>query len=63
MLSRGNNSTIGTVLGIAVFAIAIVGTRYFGWTWENPEGNLVLLAIGLGAAAVAVFLMVRRIRG
>lgn len=62
MLSRRDNSTIGTVLGVVVFAVAIVGTKFFGWTWENPEGYLAPLAIGVAAAAVAVFLVVQRIR-
>lgn len=62
MLSRRNNSTIGTVIGVIVFAIAIIGTTYFDWTWENPEGNPVPLVIGGAAAVVAVFLVVQRIR-
>lgn len=63
MLPRRDDSTIGTVIGVIVVAIAIVGSTFYGWTWENPEGKLLPLVIGGVAAAAAVIVVVRKIRG
>ena len=59
MIPSRNDSTIGTVIGVFVFAIAIIGTMFFDWSWENPEGYVLPLAIGFGAAIFAVIIAFR----
>lgn len=58
MIPRRDGTTIGTVIGVVVMAVAIVGTQFFDWTWANPDGDLLPLAVGVGAAVVAVVLVV-----
>ncbi|WP_277524799.1 multidrug transporter [Natrinema salsiterrestre] len=50
-------SSIGTVLGVLVMVIAIIGTVFLDWTWSNPDGEVLPLVIG-GVAAVAGGLVV-----
>lgn len=61
MASYRDNSTLGTILGIIICGIAIFGTTFLGWTWENPEGKLLPLLFGVGAATVAVFVAYRKL--
>lgn len=50
-------SSVGTAIGVAVAAVAIVGTQVFGWEWG--AGQLVPTIIGAVVAAVAVVLVVQ----
>lgn len=58
MIRRRDGTKIGTAIGFAVMVVAIVGTQFFDWTWANPEGDPLPLAIGGLAAAIAVVLVV-----
>ncbi len=58
MIPRRTDS-VGTVIGLVVFAIAVVGTVAFDWSWANPEGYLLPAALGVGAAVVAIALLIR----
>lgn len=62
MIPSRNGSTVGTAIGLAVFVVAIVGSVFLDWTWENPEGKLLPLLLGVGAATVAVLVAVRLLR-
>ncbi|WP_247729731.1 multidrug transporter [Halovivax limisalsi] len=57
-LGRRNSSTIGTVIGLLVAIVAIVGTQMFDWEWGSDQ--LVPTVIGVLAAAIALVLVGRR---
>lgn len=54
------DSSLGTVVGIAVVIVAIVGSVFFGWSWDNPTSFIPIL-IGAGAAVVAVWVLFRKL--
>lgn len=56
-----SNSNIGTVIGVSVVVIAIVGTTFLDWSWENPNGQLLPFVIGVIAAAAAVTIALRKV--
>lgn len=61
MASYRDNLTLGTVIGVLICGIAIFGTTFLDWTWENPEGKLLPILLGVSAATVAVFIMYRNL--
>lgn len=56
-----DTSSLGTVVGIAVVLVAIVGRVAFGWTWSDPE-SFVPVLIGVVAAAVALWFFIGQMR-
>jgi uncharacterized membrane protein YbjE (DUF340 family) len=48
-----SDSTLLTYVGIAVAAVAVVGSVVFGWSFNASDG-LLPFAVGAVAAAVAV---------
>lgn len=62
MKAHRGDSSIGTVVGLLVFLVAIGGTVFLDWTWENPDGDLLPLVLGVGAAAVAVLVVIHNRR-
>lgn len=63
MIPHRGNSSVEAVVGIVVVAVAVVGTAFFDWTWANPDGKLLPMAIGVVAAVAAAAVMVRKITG
>jgi len=62
MAFHQGSSTIGTVLGVLVMLIAIIGTVFLDWTWSNPDGQVLPLIIGGVAAVTGGLVMIQRIR-
>lgn len=60
MLPKRDTSTIGTVVGLIVVAIAIGGSVLFEWEWSAFPNQPVPLVIGAIAAIVAVVVTIRR---
>jgi|AntDeeMetagen681_2_1112603.scaffolds.fasta_scaffold24219_3 drug/metabolite transporter (DMT)-like permease len=56
-----DTSTIGTVVGIAVLLIALVGSTFLGWEWGG-SGQPVALVIGMAAALAAGWVTLRKLR-
>lgn len=54
------DSPLVKALAVTVCAIAVIGTTVFDWTWSNPEGNLLPLGIGVAAATLGVFFLLRQ---
>lgn len=54
-------SSWGTVIGLLVAVVAIVGTQMLGWEWGSEQ--LVPTIIGVAVAGIAVVLVVRRLLG
>jgi biopolymer transport protein ExbB/TolQ len=54
-----SSSTLGTVVGILVALVAVVGTQVLGWEWG--DGQLLPTVIGVAVAGVAVVLVGRRV--
>jgi hypothetical protein len=52
-------SSLGTVLGVLVAGIAVIGTQVLGWEWGS--GQLVPTLVGVGAAGIAAVLIARRL--
>ena len=48
-----SSSTLGTLVGIAFAAVAVVGYVVFGWRFDGSSGTLPV-ALALLAVAVAV---------
>jgi hypothetical protein len=48
-----SDSTLVTYVGVAVAAVAVVGTLAFGWSFRPSDGP-VPFVVGAAAAAVAV---------
>ncbi|WP_049902069.1 hypothetical protein [Halococcus agarilyticus] len=57
-----DTSTIGTVVGVAVMIVAIVGSTFLGWEWGG-SGQPVAVAIGLAAALAAGWVTLQKLRG
>lgn len=57
-LGRSNQSPVVTGIGIAVAAVAIVGTQFLGWEWG--DGKLVPTLIGVTAVGIALAVFARR---
>lgn len=53
------DSTLGTVVGLLVAIVAVVGTQFFGWEWGSEQ--LIPTIIGIIVAAIAVLLVVRSV--
>ncbi|SEW26056.1 hypothetical protein [Halobacterium jilantaiense] len=56
-----DTSSLGTVIGIVVVAVAILGRLLFDWSWSNPD-SFVPALIGAIAAAVAAWYLVQQAR-
>jgi biopolymer transport protein ExbB/TolQ len=54
-------SSWGTVIGLLVAVVAIVGTQMLGWEWGSEQ--LLPTIIGVAVAGIAVVLVVRRLQG
>ena len=63
MVLQRDTSTLGTVVGIIVFVVAIVGSVFLGWEWSAFPNQPVPLVIGAIAAVAAVLVTYRQIRG
>jgi biopolymer transport protein ExbB/TolQ len=53
-----SSSTLGTVVGILVALVAVVGSQFLGWEWGG--GQLVPTIIGVVVAVVAIVLAGQR---
>jgi hypothetical protein len=54
-----SESSLSTVLGLLVAAVAVVGTQFSGWEWGS--GQLPPTVVGTVAAVVAVAFIVRNV--
>lgn len=54
-------SSWGTVIGLLVAVVAIVGTQMLGWEWGSEQ--LMPTIIGVAVAGIAVVLVLRRLQG
>ncbi|SDJ58399.1 hypothetical protein SAMN05216226_105178 [Halovenus aranensis] len=54
------NSSVETVVGLPVAAVAVVGTQVLGWEWGS--GQLVPTVAGVTAAGAAVLIVAGRLR-
>ena len=57
-----DTSTIGTVIGVLVFAVALLGSMVLGWEW-GASGQPIAFLVGGIAALAAVWVTLRRLRG
>lgn len=57
-----DTSNLGTVVGILVVAVAVVGTTVLDWEWGQSNDQLLPILIGVVAAAAAVTIAVRMVR-
>ncbi|WP_327050998.1 hypothetical protein [Halomicrococcus gelatinilyticus] len=55
-----SRSRIGTVVGLAMFVVAVVGYVVYGWRFGDGVSSPVAMALALVAVAVAVALNVRK---
>ena len=62
MRVQRDDSNLGTVIGILVVGVAIVGTTVLDWEWGQSNDQLLPLLIGVLAAAAAVTIVVRMVR-
>ncbi|MFC5972321.1 hypothetical protein ACFPYI_13350 [Halomarina salina] len=53
-----STSTLGTVVGLATFAVGLVGYTLFGWRFDGTGGPVVT-AVALVCVVVAVVLTLR----
>jgi biopolymer transport protein ExbB/TolQ len=53
-----SSSTLGTVVGILVALVAVVGSQFLGWEWGG--GQLVPTIIGVAVAVIAIVLAGQR---
>lgn len=56
---RRDTSTIGTVVGMTVAAVAILGSTFLGWEWNQPDQFLPPI-IGVLAAVAAIVVLYQR---
>ncbi|MCD2200993.1 multidrug transporter [Halobacterium sp. KA-4] len=63
MVLQRDTSTLGTVIGIIVAVVAIGGSVFLDWEWGAFPNQPVPLVIGVIAAAAAVLVTYRQIRG
>lgn len=61
MLPR-TDSRLGTLVGLAVVAVAVGGSVLFDWEWGSGLSQPAPLAIGVVAALVAVGVTMRLVR-
>jgi uncharacterized membrane protein len=52
-------SSLGTIVGMLVAAVAIVGTQVLGWEWGS--GQLLPTVIGVAVAGIAVVIVASRL--
>lgn len=52
-------SSLGTVVGMLVAAVAVVGTQVLGWEWGS--GQLLPTVIGVAVAGIAVVIVASRL--
>ena len=55
-----DQSTIGTVIGIAVCVIAVLGGQFLGWEWGS--GQAIPFVVGIIAVVLAGWLTYQRYR-
>lgn len=60
MAFQRGNSTLGTVLGVLVMIVAIVGNVFLDWTWNDPD--MLPLIIGVVAAVGGGLVVIQRIQ-
>ncbi|WP_255190763.1 multidrug transporter [Natronobeatus ordinarius] len=60
VLLHRSASRLGTAVGILAVAVAIVGTRFFGWEWGATD-QLAPLVVGIVAAVAAGIVVLRAI--
>lgn len=61
-LSRRDSSTTGTIIGIAVAGIALLGNSFLGWRWSEFPNQPVPLAIGVITAIAAAVIAFQRFK-
>jgi hypothetical protein len=54
MFGRRSDSRALQVVGVAVAAIAVVGSVAFGWDFSGFDDGIVPVALGVGALVLAV---------
>jgi hypothetical protein len=59
---KRDTSTAGTVVGVVVVAIAILGSTFLGWEWNQP-GQFIPPIIGVLAALAAISVLYQRYQG
>lgn len=59
MPGRSSDSPLLFVIGLAVAAVALVGSNFLGWEFGQPSGP-VPVAIGVAAAVAGVVVWLRR---
>lgn len=55
-LSIASDSDLGTVVGIAVFVLAVLGTEFLNWEWGASTNQPLPFAIGAIAAIIALYI-------
>lgn len=55
MLPKRDTSTIGTIIGLIVFVIAIGGALLFGWEWGAPNQPAATVIGGIAVIIAVVF--------
>lgn len=61
-LSMNGDFNLGTVVGVAVVAVAVLGSYFLDWEWSAFPSQPVPLAIGVIAAAVALYIGFQRLK-
>lgn len=58
---KRDTSTIGTIVGVAVFVIAWLGSTFLGWEW-GASGQPIVFVVGGLAAIAAVWVTLQKVR-